>query len=62
MTCIVNIVRYKFYHHLQLKIQQMCQSPELKYNPLSDSKMCLKSGNRTIILVYTVICKLSKPV
>lgn len=45
MTCIVNIIRYKFYHYLQLKIQQMSQSPELKYYLLSDSKMCLKSGN-----------------
>lgn len=62
MPSIENIVKYRFYHHLQLKIQHMCLSPKLKYYPLSVSKKCLKLGNPTIILVSIVIAKVSRPV
>lgn len=43
---MLNIIclKYEFYH-LQLKIQQMYQSPEIKYYPLSVSKKCLKLRN-----------------
>lgn len=60
---MLNIICLKYgFYHLQLKIQQMYQSPEIKYYPLSVSKKCLKLRNPTIILVYIVISKWGRPV
>lgn len=58
MPCIENIVKYRFYHHLQLKIQQTHESPELKDYPSNVTKKYLKLGNPPIVLAYIAVAKL----